>query len=257
MINREDLLSGTRPEINNKVLITVMHHFDGYQVMDYKGMVWGISMRVKDMGQDYAMGCKQITGGELTSFTELSDETRQRAVDRMIDMAKRIGANAIINFKFEQKFGGTTDGSEVTAFGNAVVIKPIKNYVPTGGLGNILAEFVDIFAGNPTGQKLSAQNSTGNLTIKNDGTKLQPNVNSEHKINISNQQVALAKLIKENSQLFVVCPSCGMKYGADVTNNSQIRVRNFEDEDINEKGQQIFCIKCGQKFTVPQKNNGE
>ena len=130
MINREDLLSGTRPEVNNKVLVTVMDHFEGYQVMDYKGMVWGISMRAKDLGQDFLMGCKQVTGGELTSYTELSDESRQRSIDRMIEMAKRIGANAIINFKFEQHFQATNASSEVVAFGNAVLIKPIKNYVP-------------------------------------------------------------------------------------------------------------------------------
>ena len=250
MINREDLMSGTRPEVNNKVLITVMHHFDGYQVMDYKGMVWGISMRVKDMGQDYVMGCKQITGGELTSFTELSDETRQRAVDRMVDMAKRIGANAIINFKFEQKFQGPTAGSEVTAFGNAVIIKPIKNYVPTGGLGNLLAEFVDIYGEKMTGHKVSEPKAQADNVVNP-----VENAPAESKANDPNQPQVFGKLTKENSQLFVACPSCGMKYGADVTTNMVIKVRNFDDEDPNEKGQQIFCLKCGQKFTVPQKNN--
>lgn len=256
MINREDLLSGTRPEIQGRVLITVMEHFDGYQVMDYKGMVWGISMRVKDIGQDYLMGCKQVTGGELTSFTELSDETRQRAVDRMVAMAKRIGANAIINFKFEQKFGATTDGSEVTAFGNAVIIKPIKNYVPTGGLGNLLAEFVDIFAEKSTGsagQKIVESHLHANDTNNISASAVSP-APVEHKIDDPTQPQVLGKLAKEDSQLFVLCPSCGMKYAAEVTSNMVIKVRNFEDEDPDERGQQIFCIKCGQKFTVPQKH---
>lgn len=254
MINRDDLLSGTRPEVQNKVLITVMHNFEGYQVMDYKGMVWGISMRVKDMGQDYMMGCKQITGGELTSFTELSDETRQRAVDRMIDMAKRIGANAIINFKFEQRLGDATGGAEVTAFGNAVVIKPIKNYVPTGGLGNILAEFVDIYAEStgykPEAKPVQREAAAPSYTAPSPEAAAPP-----HIVNDPNQPAILGKLAKENSQLFVLCPSCGMKYGAELTTNMIIKVRGFEDEDPNERGQQIYCTNCGQKFTVPQKHN--
>lgn len=79
MINREDLLAGTRPEVGKRVLVTEKESFEGYQVMDYKGVVWGISMRAKDAVQDTMMSCKNITGGELTSYTELSDEVRQRA----------------------------------------------------------------------------------------------------------------------------------------------------------------------------------
>ena len=53
MINRDELLSGTRPEITDgKVLMTGADGFDGYEIVEYKGMVWGISVRAKDMGQD-------------------------------------------------------------------------------------------------------------------------------------------------------------------------------------------------------------
>lgn len=226
MINREDLLSGTRPEIGNKIIITVMDQFQGYEVMEYKGMVWGISMRSKDAGQDIAMGCKQFTGGELTSYTELSDESRQRAIDRMLSMARRIGANAIINFKFEQHFayGGN---AEVTAYGNAVIIKPIKNYVPTGGLGNILAEFVDVYS-----------NSSHN--------KPSPVKKME------NKEIPVGELVENNGCLFVKCPHCGMIYGTEKDENGKIKVKNFEDVDENIKGQQIYCLKCEQLFSVPQ-----
>jgi uncharacterized protein YbjQ (UPF0145 family) len=142
-MNRNDWLVGTRPEIDGgKIIMTGAEGFDGYEIMEYKGMVWGISMRAKDMGQDCAMGLKQLSGGELQSYTALGDESRQRAVDRMLDMAGRQGANGIINVEFELA-GAVQGAAQVVVHGTAVVIKPIINYVPEGAVGNILSEIND------------------------------------------------------------------------------------------------------------------
>ncbi len=143
MSERTDLLVGTRPEISDgRIIMSGAEGFDGYEIMEYKGMVWGISARAKDMGQDIAMGCKQLSGGELNSYTALGVESRQRAVDRMLKMAARQGANAIINVEFEM--GGAQQGAtQVVVHGTAVVIKPIVDYVPVGAAGNILMEIKD------------------------------------------------------------------------------------------------------------------
>lgn len=142
-IDRDALVSGTRPTIGNgRVLLTGADGFDGYEITNYMGMVWGISVRAKDVGQDCAMGCKQISGGELTSYTALADESRQRAIDRLIEMARPMGANGVINIKFEIG-GAATGGVEVIANGTAVFIQPIANYVPSGAIGNILADLTD------------------------------------------------------------------------------------------------------------------
>lgn len=147
MLNRDDLLAFTRPELGpGQILMTGSDGFDGYEIVAYKGMVWGIAVRAKDFGQDCAMGCKMITGGELESYTALSDESRQKAVSRMLEMAGRQDGNAIINIDFELMFGqGSTGGggASVVVHGTAVVIKPIRGYVPTGAIGNILAEMAD------------------------------------------------------------------------------------------------------------------
>lgn len=142
-MNKDELLVGTRPEINGgRIIMTGAEGFDGYEIMEYKGMVWGISVRAKDMGQDCAMGCQQLTGGELQSYTALGDESRQRAIDRMLEMAARQGANGIINVRFE--LAGIAQGSsQVVAHGTAVVIKPVINFVPTGAIGNLLAEMLE------------------------------------------------------------------------------------------------------------------
>ena len=139
-MDRQKLLAGTRPEISNgKIIMTGAEGFDGYEIMEYKGMVWGISVRAKDMGQDCAMGCKQMTGGELSSYSQLGDESRQRSIDLMLGMAGRQGANGIINVEFELA-GASQGAAQVVVHGTAVIIKPVINYVPTGAVGNILAD---------------------------------------------------------------------------------------------------------------------
>jgi len=137
---RQDLVAGTRPEIDGgRVLLTGAEGFDGYEITSYLGMVWGITVRAKDMGQDCAMGCKQFTGGEMKAYSQLGNESRQQSVDRMITMAKRIGATGIINIEFELS-GMSMGASEVVVHGTAVKIEAIKDYVPAGAVGNILLE---------------------------------------------------------------------------------------------------------------------
>ena len=144
-MRREDLLAGTRPDVtDDKIIMTGSDGFDGYEIMEYKGMVWGISVRAKDVGQDCAMGCKGLTGGELNSYSALGDESRQRAIDLMLSMASRQEANGVINVGFELT-GASQGSSQVVVHGTAVSIKPIPNYVPVGAVGNILADMQDTF----------------------------------------------------------------------------------------------------------------
>ncbi len=227
MINREDLLAGTRPEVGNRVLVTEKETFEGYQVMDYKGVVWGISMRAKDIVQDSLMGCKNVTGGELTSYTELSDEVRQRAWDRMVSSARRIGANAVINFRFEitPVIYGSGGTAEVIAYGNAVVIKPIVNYVPMGGIGNILAEFVDAYA-------------------EGKGVQVERPKVVKHS--------PVAEIIRNGEYKYAVCPECKLKYKVTKDEAGKVKILGLSDIDPEEDGMQIFCSRCGTKFTVPE-----
>lgn len=233
MINREDLLSGTRPEVGNRILVTEKESFQGYEVMDYKGMVWGISMRSKDVVQDIFMGFKNFVGGELTSYTELSDEARQKSLDRLLASARRIGANAVINFRFEITNSPYGNNAEVVAYGNAVVIRPIKNYVPTGGLGNILTEFVDAYM---TGKNLNKEESEE----KDNQQKIKRNVLISPK----------GDIIENNGFKFIECPHCKTKYKVDTDENGNNYIKGLQDVDPIEEGMQIYCIKCGTKFTI-------
>ena len=140
---RPELLGGTRPDPGTRVLVTAADGFDGYEIMSYHGVCWGISVRAKDLGQDCLMGCKNITGGELQSYAELGDEARQRALDKMFGAARRQGANAVINFRFEYAAGMQGATGTVTAFGTAVKIRPIPDYIPTGAVGALIRDISD------------------------------------------------------------------------------------------------------------------
>lgn len=150
--SRPELLGGTRPDITGgRVLVTAGNGFDGYEIMSYQGVCWGISVRAKDLGQDCLMGCKNLTGGELGSYAELGDEVRQKALDRMFQAARRQKANAVINFRFEYSTQMPGNTGTVVAHGTAVVIRPIPDYIPTGAAGAILRDIADRLdrPGNP------------------------------------------------------------------------------------------------------------
>lgn len=148
---RPELLGGQRPEVDgNRVLVTAGESFDGYEILAYHGIVWGISVRAKDVGQDFLMSCKNFTGGELDSYADLVDEARQRAMNRLFLSARRQRANAIVNFRFEvAPLGAGIGAGGVVALGTAVTIKAIPDYIPTGAAGALLRDIADAIKQRP------------------------------------------------------------------------------------------------------------
>ncbi|MFH1132171.1 MAG: YbjQ family protein [Pseudomonadota bacterium] len=95
----------------------------GYRIKEVKGLVQGSTVRAKHMGRDIAAGLKNLVGGELRGYTELLEESRQQSLDRMVEQAKELGANAVVNVRFNTS-AITPGASELYAYGTAVVIEP-------------------------------------------------------------------------------------------------------------------------------------
>ncbi len=76
-------------------------------------------MRAKHLGKDILAGLKNIVGGELTSYTELLGEARQEALDRMVQQARSMGANAVVNVRFSTS-SVSQGAAELFAYGTAV-----------------------------------------------------------------------------------------------------------------------------------------
>tara|TARA_B100000579_G_C22780598_1_gene829073 strand:- start:1081 stop:1395 length:315 start_codon:yes stop_codon:yes gene_type:complete len=93
----------------------------GKNIVQHIGLVQGSTVRAKHVGKDILAGLRNIVGGELSAYTELLQESRQSATDRMITQAQDLGANAIINIRFSTA-AIAAGASEILAYGTAVII---------------------------------------------------------------------------------------------------------------------------------------
>ncbi|MCU7886010.1 MAG: YbjQ family protein, partial [Candidatus Thiodiazotropha sp. (ex Lucinoma annulata)] len=82
------------------MLISNMELIPGKRVSEHLGLVQGSSVRSKHVGRDLMAGLKNIFGGELKDYTELLQESRKEAMERMQQQASAVGANAILNVRF-------------------------------------------------------------------------------------------------------------------------------------------------------------
>jgi uncharacterized protein YbjQ (UPF0145 family) len=88
-----------------------------------KGLVQGNTVRAKHIGRDIMAGFKNIVGGELHGYTELLTEARGQALDRMISQAEALGANAVVNVRFNTS-SVTQGAAELYCYGTAVIAEP-------------------------------------------------------------------------------------------------------------------------------------
>ena len=104
------------------MLLSNTEYLPGHRVLRHLGLVQGSTVRAKHAGRDLMAGLKNIFGGELTGYTELLTESREEAVQRMIDQAKAVGANAIVNVRFSTS-SVAAGAAELYAYGTAVVVE--------------------------------------------------------------------------------------------------------------------------------------
>ena len=107
---------------DSKLLLSNTEFIPGYSISRHLGLVQGSTVRAKHVGRDIMAGFKNIVGGELKGYTELLNESRQEALDRMQEQARAIGANAVINVRFSTS-NITAGASELLAYGTAVVLE--------------------------------------------------------------------------------------------------------------------------------------
>ncbi|MBU6444343.1 MAG: heavy metal-binding domain-containing protein [Alphaproteobacteria bacterium] len=97
----------------------------GYRVKETLGQCFGVVVRSRGIGGNIMAGLRTIIGGEIPEYTQLLEEARRHAVDRMVTNATAMGANGIVMMRFDSSEIGQTM-SEIVAYGTAVVLEPVS-----------------------------------------------------------------------------------------------------------------------------------
>ncbi len=104
------------------MLLTNIEIIPGKRITQHLGLVQGSSVRSKHVGRDIMAGLKNIFGGELKGYTELLQESRDEATQRMVAQATAVGANAVLNIRFSTS-SIAVGAAEIFAYGTAVVLE--------------------------------------------------------------------------------------------------------------------------------------
>jgi uncharacterized protein YbjQ (UPF0145 family) len=104
------------------LVLTTLETVPGKTIVEHYGLVSGSTVRSKHAGRDIFAGIKNVFGGELTAYTELLEEARQEAVQRMCMQARLLGANAVVNVRFSTS-AVAAGAAELYAYGTAVLVR--------------------------------------------------------------------------------------------------------------------------------------
>jgi uncharacterized protein YbjQ (UPF0145 family) len=108
------------------MIIVTCHEIAGMKVVRSLGIVRGNTIRSRHVGRDLLAFFKNLVGGEIHDYVKLMAEAREQAIDRMVEEAEQLGANAILGVRF-----ATTEimsgAAELMVYGTAVVVEPCQN----------------------------------------------------------------------------------------------------------------------------------
>ncbi len=104
------------------MIVVTTETISGKKIVKTFGLVRGNTIRARHIGHDIMAGFRNIVGGEITDYTKMLAESREQALDRMVEEAEKLGANAIVGMKFVTSvvMGGA---AELLAYGTAVLVE--------------------------------------------------------------------------------------------------------------------------------------
>ena len=105
------------------MIVVTTDEIAGYRIREVKGQVYGLVVRSRGLGGNIMAGLRSLGGGEITEYTQLLEEARRHAIDRMVQNATAMGATAVVRMMFDSAEIGNTM-SEIVAYGTAAVVEP-------------------------------------------------------------------------------------------------------------------------------------
>lgn len=103
-------------------IVTNIETVPGREIVEHFGLVAGSTIRAKHLGRDIMAGLKNLVGGELKGYTELLQDSRKQAMDRMKEEARKLGANAVVNVRFSTS-AVAQGAAELYVYGTAVRVE--------------------------------------------------------------------------------------------------------------------------------------
>lgn len=104
------------------MIITTTETVPGHEITEVLDIARGSTIRARHVGRDLMAGLKNLVGGEIKEYTKLLAQAREEAIDRMIYDAEQLGADAVVNVRFNTS-AVMQASSEILAYGTAVKIK--------------------------------------------------------------------------------------------------------------------------------------
>jgi uncharacterized protein YbjQ (UPF0145 family) len=105
------------------MIVSTAPFIAGHRVTETKGQAFGLVVRSRGFSGNLIAGLRSLAGGEIHEYTQLLEDTRRQALDRLVKNATLMGANAVISMRFDSsELAGTM--SEIVAYGTAVVVQP-------------------------------------------------------------------------------------------------------------------------------------
>lgn len=103
------------------MIVATTENVAGHQIEKVLGHVFGVTVRSRGIGGNLTAAFRSLGGGEIKEYTEMLEDARRSAIDRMVQNAHAMGANAVIMMRFDSGEIGQTM-SEIVAYGTAVVL---------------------------------------------------------------------------------------------------------------------------------------
>ena len=104
------------------MILTTLEGVPGKTIVEHYGLVQGSTIRAKHIGKDIMAGFKNIVGGELKGYTELLQDSRKEAIERMVQQAEELEANAVVNIRFATS-SVAQGAAELFAYGTAIKVE--------------------------------------------------------------------------------------------------------------------------------------
>lgn len=105
------------------MIIVTTDYITGHEIAQTLGIARGNTVRARNIGRDFLAGLKNIIGGEISEYSKLMAQSREQALQRMLQHADDMGADAVVNVRFltAEVMQGV---AEILAYGTAVKLKP-------------------------------------------------------------------------------------------------------------------------------------